>query len=101
MPDSRDKYPKEVKAMRPHSPFLFHQVAEGLSGIISHLQYADDTIILVDAIVDNIWTIEVILRGFELVSCLRVSFEKNYLIGVNSNRDFLDLAYEFLHCKKE
>lgn len=66
------------------APFLFLLVAEGLSDLISraveiyllsdvrvrfsnlmvsHLQYADDTIILVDATIDDIWTIKAILCG--------------------------------------
>lgn len=83
--------------------FLLVTVAEGLSGLISrtvelhlllgvivesselvvsHLQYTDDTIILVDSTVVNLWTIKAILHGFELASGLRVNFINNFLIGV-------------------
>lgn len=42
--------------------------------VISHPQYADDTIILAKATVDNIWSIKAILHGFELALGLMVKF---------------------------
>lgn len=57
----------------------------------------DDTIILVDASFESLWTIKAILCAFELTSDVRVNFSKISLIGVNSNPDFLELACGFLH----
>lgn len=103
----------------PITPFLFLLVAEGLSGLcswtigldlfsefrigasdisVSNLQYAYDTIILKDALVDNLWSIKAILQGFELTSDLRVNFAKSSHIEVNVDPDFLVLASDFLHC---
>lgn len=103
--------------------FLFLLVAKGLSGLISrvvnlhlfscfrvgsssdlvvsHIQYADETIIVTDAYIDNLWAIKAILRGFERASSLKVNFSKSNLIGVNFGSTFLDLACDFLHCNRE
>ncbi|GLT48336.1 hypothetical protein SLA2020_219680 [Shorea laevis] len=76
----------------PLSPPLFLIVAEGLNGIIqstldkkqfngvqigrrdfcvSHLQYADDTIIFAEAKEQNVWAFKCIMRIFELVLGLK------------------------------
>ncbi|XP_058750276.1 uncharacterized protein LOC131623294 [Vicia villosa] len=106
----------------PLAPFLFLLVTEGLSGLISkvvrltllsgvrigfsnlevsHLQYANDTIILANDTIDNLLTIKAILLGFDFASCLCVNFSKSSLIGVNYDQSFLDLAYKFIHCNQE
>lgn len=98
-----------LKQCDPLAPFLFLLVAKGPSGLISiavelhllsgirvgssdliiyHLQYADNTIILVDATIDNLWTIKAFLRGFELALDLQVIFANSYLIRVNSDQAF-------------
>ncbi|GLT88308.1 hypothetical protein SLE2022_063410 [Rubroshorea leprosula] len=88
----------------PLAPFLFLIVAEGLNGIISsavdkalfegvqigrgdlrisHLQFADDTLLLGKATEENIWTTKCIMRAFELVSGLKINYGKSSLIGIN------------------
>jgi hypothetical protein len=72
----------------PLSPFLFLIVAEGLTGLMSKavdnslfngykvsnsilfhtLQFADNTIIVGEGNLDNLWTIKTMLRSFEIVS---------------------------------
>jgi hypothetical protein len=42
--------------------------------VISHLQYADDMLCIGEASVNNLWTLKAILRGFELMSGLKVNF---------------------------
>ncbi|GAU38905.1 hypothetical protein TSUD_119710 [Trifolium subterraneum] len=66
--------------------------------IISHLQYADDTLCIGEASVENLWSMKAILRGFELASGLKVNFLKSCLIGVNVGDNFLDMACTFLNC---
>ncbi|MCI19423.1 LINE-1 reverse transcriptase like, partial [Trifolium medium] len=81
-----------LKQGDPLAPFLFLLVAEGLGGLmkkavemnrfkgfkvgrqgfeVSHLQYADDTLCIGEASLENLWSLKVILRGFELVSGLK------------------------------
>ncbi|MCH82036.1 LINE-1 reverse transcriptase like [Trifolium medium] len=67
---------------------------------VSHLQYADDTLFLREAIVANLWSIKAILRGFELASAPKVNFGKSKVMGVNVSGEFLGLAERFLHCSR-
>ncbi|GAU41262.1 hypothetical protein TSUD_97980 [Trifolium subterraneum] len=108
-----------LKQGDPLAPFLFLLVAEGLSAL-SHrvvsldffkgfqvssevsvflLQYADDTLFIGEACVENLWSMKAILRWFELASGLKINFSKSRLIGVNVDNNFLQGSAFFLHCK--
>ncbi|MCH90045.1 retrovirus-related pol polyprotein LINE-1 [Trifolium medium] len=65
--------------------------------VISPLQYADDTLYIGEATVENLWTLKAILRGFELVSGLKFNFWKSGLMGVNVSPTFLTMASTFLN----
>jgi mannosylglycoprotein endo-beta-mannosidase len=87
----------------PISPFLFDIATEGLSvlfqrasseniikglqftsGIfVSHLQYADDTLIFILADIDQLVQVKRILRWFALTSGLHINFNKSSIIGIN------------------
>ncbi|KAL8528909.1 hypothetical protein ACS0TY_006398 [Phlomoides rotata] len=54
---------------------------------VSHLQFVDDTFLMGAAKVENAWTIKHILRNMELLSGLKVNFEKCSLFGVNVEGD--------------
>jgi hypothetical protein len=71
---------------------------DGLS--VSHLQYANDTLCIGDATMENIWVLKAILRGFELALGLKVNFGKSCLIGVNVPNGFMITACDFLNCKR-
>lgn len=110
-----------MKQRDPLTPSLFLLVAEGLNCLIkraydlslfsdfqvgpslkvSHLQYVDDTLILVDPSIKNLWSIKAILIDLELASDLRVNFHKSNLIVINVDPSFLELTEGFLHCKIE
>jgi hypothetical protein len=49
--------------------------------------------------VDNLWAIKSVLRGFEIASGLKVNFWKSCIIGVNVTDDFLRMAADFLNCR--
>jgi hypothetical protein len=108
-----------LKQGDPLAPFLFLLVAEGFSGAmrrardldmfkgfdfgrgepsISHLQYADDTLCIDEASVENLWALKAVLRGFERASGLRVNFWNSSLIGINVDNSFMELASSFLNC---
>ncbi|XP_020223262.1 uncharacterized protein LOC109805546 [Cajanus cajan] len=66
---------------------------------VSHLQYADDTILVGDATLSNGWAIKVILQLFELVAGLKVNFFKSQLLGVNVDQVWVQSLAQFLNCK--
>ncbi|GKV35410.1 hypothetical protein SLEP1_g43679 [Rubroshorea leprosula] len=105
----------------PLSPFLFLIVVEGLNGMIttavqkgllegvevgskgfkvSHLQFADDTILFGSATKQNVWAMKGIMRSFELVSGLKVNFKKSQLMGIAVNEEWLDKMAWVLCCRK-
>ncbi|MCH79913.1 ribonuclease H protein, partial [Trifolium medium] len=67
--------------------------------VISHLQYADDTLFIGEATTENLWVIKAILRAFEMASGLRVNFHKSCLMGVNVSNEFMNMGAEFLNCR--
>eukprot|EP00268_Persea_americana_P030335 TRINITY_DN29385_c0_g1_i1.p1 TRINITY_DN29385_c0_g1~~TRINITY_DN29385_c0_g1_i1.p1 ORF type:complete len:259 (+),score=21.37 TRINITY_DN29385_c0_g1_i1:957-1733(+) len=65
---------------------------------ITHLQYADDTILFCDAIEDQLHNIKAILLSYEVVSGLKeFNFFKSELVGIKLNENH-SLA-ELLGCK--
>ncbi|PNX89313.1 ribonuclease H, partial [Trifolium pratense] len=68
--------------------------------VVSHLQYADDTLYIGEPSVQYLWTHKAILRGFEMASGLKIYFWKSCLLGVNVSEEFLTMGCMFLNCKR-
>ncbi|GAU32253.1 hypothetical protein TSUD_53800 [Trifolium subterraneum] len=106
-------HPQQLSDYRPI--FL---IAEGLTGLVNKavdigkfdgfkvddsirfqiLQFVDDTVLLGESSWENVRTIKSILRGFELVSGLKINFVKSKLYDINVEDNFLDVAATFLSC---
>ncbi|GAU50260.1 hypothetical protein TSUD_409060 [Trifolium subterraneum] len=105
----------------PLSPFLFLLAAEGLNvmmialvqsnlfigyshcsenpTVVSHLPFADDTLLLGVKSWANVRALRVVLVLFEKVSRLKVNFHKSMLVGVNIGESWLTEAASVLGCK--
>lgn len=105
----------------PLSPFLFLWATEGLnvtmsavvaaylftgygvgsnnSLVVSHLQFADDTLLLGVKSWDNVRALWAVLLLFEAMSDLKVNFHKSMLIGVKIVDSWLGEAASILNCK--
>ena len=66
---------------------LFQGVNFGNNGdTVSHLQYADDTVLFIKDDTESIKGIKRVLIAFELLSGLKINFAKSKLYGHNSSR---------------
>lgn len=66
--------------------------------MVSHLQFADDTMIFCDADICQIGYLRCILRCFEMVSGLQINFAKSEMLQIGEVREIEDLAW-VLGCK--
>ncbi|KAL8501248.1 hypothetical protein ACS0TY_020703 [Phlomoides rotata] len=66
--------------------------------MISHLQYADDTIFSCTGKLENIQVIKRILHWFELILGLKVNFDKSSIWGINMEAGPLELLGNRIGC---
>jgi hypothetical protein len=68
--------------------------------LVSHLQFADNTLCIGEVTVDNPWMLKAFLRGFEMVSSLKVNFLKSCLVGISVSTIFMEMACNFMNCNE-
>ncbi|XP_058212709.1 uncharacterized protein LOC131324659 [Rhododendron vialii] len=74
----------------------------GCNGVsISHLQFADDTILFCNNDPEEMTNIKRILRCFQLMSSLRINFSKSSLCGMNVPQDVVVVLAQIMGCKVE
>ncbi|XP_038704713.1 uncharacterized protein LOC120000656 [Tripterygium wilfordii] len=121
-PTKEIRMQKGIRQGDPLSPFLFNIAAEGLhqlftlaeekgllKGIvikkdalsISHIQYADDTLIFCKAKESSIQMVKRILRCYQLISGLKVNFSKSSLIGIGLDRQWTENMAAKHQCRAE
>jgi len=67
--------------------------------LVSHLQFADDTLLIGVKSWANVRAMKAVLLLFEVVSRLEVNFHKSMLFGVNVSDSWLHEAVVVMHCK--
>ncbi|XP_015963081.1 uncharacterized protein LOC107487015 [Arachis duranensis] len=67
---------------------------------LSHLQFADDTILFCPPETETIMNYKRLLRCFELMSGLSINFDKSSLISVNCEQEWVERGCRLLGCKQ-
>lgn len=73
--------------------------ADNSSLEVSHLQFAYDTITFCDASLYEVENLKSILCWFELISGLKINFDKSEMIGIRVENNFLHLLANAIGCK--
>jgi len=87
-----------MESLLVNNIFTRYQVGGSASTVVSHLQFADDTLILGVKSWANIRAMRAILLLFEKLSGLKVNFSKSHLVGVNVASSWLTEAASVLNC---
>lgn len=66
---------------------------------LSLVQFADDTVLISEGSWSDIWRIKSILRGFELISGLKINFWKSCLFGIGVDVASLSAVASFINCR--
>ena len=69
------------------------------SAVVSHLQFADDTLLIGEKSWANVRALRAVLTLFADMSGLKVNFNKSLLVGINIRESWLIEAASLLNCK--
>ena len=73
-------------------PHLIH-------GGISHIQYADDTVIMIDGSNQSILNLKIVLYCFEWLSGLKINFHKSEVFVFGADQSEKERMANMLNCK--
>jgi len=79
--------------------FCGYNVGRNNEVSISHLQFADDTLLLGEKSWANVRSMRALLIIFERASGLKVNFNKSMLTGVNVSTSWLNEAVMVMQCR--
>ncbi|CAJ2670980.1 unnamed protein product [Trifolium pratense] len=88
-----------MEAMVSRNLFTGYSIGEHSPISVSHLQFADDTLLLGVKSWANVRALRAVLVLFETMSGLKVNFNKSMLVGVNISDSWLEEAASALCCK--
>ncbi|WJX25077.1 hypothetical protein P8452_14152 [Trifolium repens] len=88
-----------MEAVVEHNLFTGYRVGEQDPVVVSHLQFADDTLLLGAKSWANVRALRAVLVLFETMSGLKVNFNKSMLVGVNIPDSWLGEAASVLRCR--
>ena len=88
-----------MKALIETNTFKGYKVGGANPVVVSHLQFADDTLLIGNKSWATVCAMGAGLVLFEVMSGLKVNFHKSSLIGVNINASWLSEAASVLGCK--
>ncbi|GAU11183.1 hypothetical protein TSUD_198070 [Trifolium subterraneum] len=88
-----------MEAMEAQNLFVGYRVGNSAPISVSHLQFADDTLLMGTKCWANVRALRGVLVLFETMSGLKVNFNKSMLVGVNIPDSWLGEAASALGCR--
>jgi len=88
-----------MKTMVASNIFTGYSIGAHNPSVISHLQFADDTLLLRVKSWAKFRALWAVLVLFEVMSGLKVNFHKSMLVGVNVKDSWLNEAAYVLNCR--
>ena len=88
-----------MESLTVNNLFSGYQIVRSDPVVVSHLQFADDALILGEKSWANVRGMRVVLLLFESLSGLKVNISKSQLVGVNVEGSWLAEAARVLQCR--